>query len=375
MKKTVRRRLLAVLAATAALLSGCAQGGGGGALTCSAWSGYERFFALAGETYPEIPIERSPYEGGNRTGYSWVQMRADDIPDIFVTSQILDETLAKERLADLSGYDFINRFTTSVLDQVAVDGGIYLLPVNYGMYGIFYNQTLMEEHGWQVPQNFAELEALCGEIREAGLIPGVLGTQLTGNAFSTVFNLAKTDWLTTPEGVTWESRFLSGEADAAGMWEGTMDYVQRYMDLGMFTTDPEDRNNPDVFLDYLGNRKAVFCTAVMTLSITEIPETGDKIGMMPFISEDGSKNIYMYNPTSYIGISRRLTEPGNEEKLQQAVQLLSLLYSPEGQETFLTEETPCVLSVLESDVLSPDALVYDAQRAMREGRAFPMTYE
>ena len=82
----------------------------------------------------------------------------------------------------------------------------------------------------------------------------------------------------------------------------------------------------------------------------------------------------MYNPTSYIGISRRLTEPGNEEKLQQAVQLLSLLYSPEGQETFLTEETPCVLSVLESDVLSPDALVYDAQRAMREGRAFPMTY-
>lgn len=374
MKKTVRRRLLAVLVAAAALLSGCAQGGGGGALICSAWSGYERFFALAGETYPEIPIERSPYEGGNRTGYSWVQMRADDIPDIFVTSQILDETLAKERLADLSGYDFINRFTTSVLDQVAVDGGIYLLPVNYGMYGIFYNQTLMEEHGWQVPRNFAELEALCGEIREAGLIPGVLGTQLTGNAFSTVFNLAKTDWLTTPEGVTWESRFLSGEADAAGMWEGTMDYVQRYMDLGMFTTDPEDRNNPDVFLDYLGNRKAVFCTAVMTLSITEIPETGDKIGMMPFISEDGSKNIYMYNPTSYIGISRRLTEPGNEEKLQQAVQLLSLLYSPEGQETFLTEETPCVLSVLESDVLSPDALVYDAQRAMREGRAFPMTY-
>ena len=373
MKKTVRRRLLAVLAGMAVLLSGCAQSGGG-ALTCSAWSGYERFFALAGETYPEIPIERSPYEGGNRTGYSWAQMRADDIPDIFITSQILDEMLAKERLADLSGYDFINRFTTSVLDQVAVDGGIYLLPVNYGMYGIFYNQTLMEEHGWQVPQNFTELEALCGEIREAGLIPGVLGTQLTGNAFSTVFNRAKTDWLTTPEGVAWESRFLLGEADAAGMWEGTMDYVRRYMDIGMFTTDPEDRNNPDIILDYLGNRRAVFCTAVMTVNITEFPETGDKIGMMPFISEDGSKNIYMYNPTSYIGISRRLTEPGNEEKLQQAVQLLSLLYSPEGQEAFLTEETPCVLSVLESGRLSPEALVYDAQRAMWEGRAFPMTY-
>ena len=61
MKKTVRRRLLAVLAGMAVLLSGCAQGGGG-TLTCSAWSGYERFFALAGETYPEIP---GPEYGGS----------------------------------------------------------------------------------------------------------------------------------------------------------------------------------------------------------------------------------------------------------------------------------------------------------------------
>ena len=36
----------------------------------------------------------------------------------------------------------------------------------------YYNQTLMEEHGWAVPSNFAELEELCGEIRQAGLIPG-----------------------------------------------------------------------------------------------------------------------------------------------------------------------------------------------------------
>lgn len=38
------------------------------------------------------------YAGANRTGYSWVQMRADDIPDIFISSQIIDEDLAKERL-------------------------------------------------------------------------------------------------------------------------------------------------------------------------------------------------------------------------------------------------------------------------------------
>ena len=54
----------------------------------------------------------------------------------------------------------------------------------------------MEERGWELPTDFAGLESLCGEIREAGLLPGVVGTQLTGGPFSTVFNLAKTSWLT-----------------------------------------------------------------------------------------------------------------------------------------------------------------------------------
>ena len=166
----------------------------------------------------------------------------------------------------------------------------------------------MEEQGWEVPATFAELESLCEAIQAEGMLPGIADARLTGGPFSAVFNLAKTSWLTTPEGVAWESRFLLGEADAAGMWEGTMDYVQRYMDLCMFTTDPEDRGNPELILDYLGNRKSVFCTAVQTVNITELPETGDQLGLMPYIGLDGSKNVYMYNPSSYFGISRRLTE-------------------------------------------------------------------
>lgn len=381
MSQKLPRALLCLSFAALLLLAACAPGAdtpdaseGSGALTWPVWNGYDNFFELLHEACPDIALDFTAYTGANQTGYSWARMRADDITDVFITSQILDEALAEERLVDLSGYDFINNFSTSVLDQVSIDGGIYLLPVNYAMYGILYNKTLMEEHNWALPTNFAELEALCGEIRAAGLIPGVLGTQLTGNAFSAVFNLAKTSWLTTPEGMSWERDFLAGRARAEGMWEGTMDYVQRYIDTGMFTTDPENRSNPNIVLDYLGNRKAVFCTVVLTVNITELPDTGDKLGMMPFISEDGSKNIYMYSPSSYIGISRRLAQPGNEKKLESAVRLLSLLYSPEGQQVFLTEETPCVLGIRNSGPVGEDSLIYDAQQAMWEGRAFPMTY-
>lgn len=379
---TKRMHCLPVFAVTILLLSGCAFSGGGSrenanALTWGTGGNYGRyagFLELLKETYPEIELEFISYTGGNATGYSWAQMRADDIPDIFITSQILDGELAKERLADLSGYPFVNGLSTAILDQVSVDGGIYLLPVGNCIYGIYYNKTLMEEHHWELPSDFAELESLCAEIREAGLIPGVVGTQLTGGPFSTVFNLAKTDWLTTPEGVKWEQDFLAGNATAEGRWEDTMEYVGRYMDIGMLHTDPEDRSNPQVFLDWLGNRKAVFCTMVQTINITELPDTGDKVGMMPYISRDGSKNIYMYSPGLYFGISKRLTEPGNEKKLEDALKIMALLCSPKGQAAFSSESAPCVMSVLSRAEIPEDALIYDASVAMKEGRAFQMTY-
>ena len=146
------RRVLALLLTVVLLLSSCAPTNSvsslnSDALTWGTWGGYSRyqkFLELLKEKEPEIKLEFISYTGGNATGYSWSQMRADDISDIFITSQILDDDLAKERLVDLSGYPFVNDFSTSILDQISIDGGVYLLPVTYSMYGIFYNKTLME---------------------------------------------------------------------------------------------------------------------------------------------------------------------------------------------------------------------------------------
>lgn len=111
------RRLAALAASAVLLLSSCAPEQNtpvtqpdGDALTWASWYGYDNFLSLAARTYPDIRLEPTAFAGANRTGYSWAQMRGDDIPDIFITSQILDEELAKERLVDLSSYDFVSNF-------------------------------------------------------------------------------------------------------------------------------------------------------------------------------------------------------------------------------------------------------------------------
>lgn len=378
-------RAIALLTAAVMLLTSCSaekktsgNGQDSSALTWCTFGAFNRtpeFSALLKETYPEVELEFISRLGANGTGYSWAQMRADDIPDIFITSQILDEELAKERLADLSGYSFIDGLSTSVLDQSSIDGGIYLLPISYSMSGIIYNKTLMEEKGWEVPANFAELEALCGEIKAEGLIPGIISTKLTGGPFSAVFNLAKTDWLTTPDGVIWEKNFLGGTDTAKGRWESTMDYVQRYVDIGMFNTDPEDKDGDALLDEYIGGRKAVFYTAVQTLKQNTVyADGGDELGIMPYIGEDGSKNVYMYNASCYFGISKRLTEPGNEEKLKNALKVLSLIYSKEGQDIIVGDNYVTMMGIGKEAGNSANSILSDAQQALHEGRAFPMTY-
>ncbi|MCM1326738.1 MAG: hypothetical protein NC094_07045 [Bacteroidales bacterium] len=94
---------------------------------------------------------------------------------------------------------------------------------------------------------------LCGKIREAGLIPGVLSTQLTGNTFSTVFNLEKTDWLATMEGVNWERDFLDGKGTAVGMWCLIQGHAVYYGGAGwesLGVNEEEHKNEKVVWSDH-----------------------------------------------------------------------------------------------------------------------------
>lgn len=376
MKAKQFRRLSAVSAAAVFLLSACTPSQNSSedvSLTWGTWSGYDAFLHLAEKECPDIKLDFSAYAGADRSGYSWVQMRNDDIPDIFITSQVLDPDLAKERLADLSDYDFVDGIASGVVEQSSIDGGVYLLPVGSTVHGIYFNKTLMEEHHWEVPTDFAELESLCAQIEKEGITPGLVGTELNDSPFSAVFNVAKTGWFSTPEGTEWEQQFLSGDAAAAGMWEPTMDYIQKYIDIGMFSADPDDRGNKELIQEEMGSRQAVFFTSMLDVSMTELAN-GDELGIMPYISEDGSKNAYIYSPASYIGISSRLTEPGNEKKLDAAVRLLSLLYSQEGQDSFMSDHVPCGLSVLNDTEIPEDGLLFDAHQALTQGRVFPLTY-
>lgn len=71
----------------------------------------------------------------------------------------------------VTAFGWDERILPVFLDLGTYDGTLYALTKTYETMGLFYNKTLFEEHGWEVPVTIAEIEALADEMLEAGIIP------------------------------------------------------------------------------------------------------------------------------------------------------------------------------------------------------------
>ena len=106
----------------------------------------------------------------------------EDYPDIigiggdinysyFVDAQILE---------DVSGYGGLSSINQGYLDIaealefVPVDG-TYIVPYMANAAGVLYNREMFAQHGWEIPQTWDELLALCGQIQGEGIQPFYFG--------------------------------------------------------------------------------------------------------------------------------------------------------------------------------------------------------
>lgn len=85
-----------------------------------------------------------------------------------------------EMLMDISDFDGLENIKQKYLDInenlkfVPMDG-TFGVPYMANAAGILYNKDLFEEHGWQIPETWDELIALCEDIQETGILPFYMG--------------------------------------------------------------------------------------------------------------------------------------------------------------------------------------------------------
>lgn len=333
--------------------------------------GYQNFDKALKAKYPEINIEYVSYKGKDATDYALTQLRANDIPDIFCISAPSVGSLQKENLYNLAGEDFIKNMNMGILNNVKVDGGIYLLPTGTTLLGIYYNKTLFEEHGWQAPNSMKELRELVPQIKEAGVKVAENYTQYTGASFQLLFDTSAPQYFTTLTGVNWMNNFLDGTTTATGNLESVVDRFQEWIDLGMITTgEEEDIPEADRHLNSKTSErfKEGNTAFILTNSAYDWAEnsdgTGDQYGMIPFLSEDGTNNIIVTYGSSYYGISNKL----KGQKLKDALKVMEFMYSEEGL-TALNGSVSNSISTLKGGGISEDSPLYDLAKLVDDGKS------
>ena len=324
------------------------------------------------EYAPEVKIDLISYSGSNLTAYTRNALKAGQIPDIYATTYLQNADAMKDNLIDLSKYGFVNNYTDTMLRSVNVDGGIYMLPTYYNIFGMYYNKTVFEKYGWEVPNSFEELVELKEKCEAEGIEAFRSRMDLNGYVFSYLFGLGNTMFFDTMDGMKWKQDFLTGDADATGTLEPVLEYMQKWIDEGFI--DAKDIGTNASNPAFMGGLAAMhLCNAYSVKSLDwskreDHPEYGlQEYGIIPFLSEDGENNMLVSNIQRFYGLSKELEKPGNEQKLADALKFMEYISTTVGSSQ-LGSNGNTVLSTLVGSKISEDSFYYEVKDAVEEGQ-------
>lgn len=333
---------------------------------------YTAVIALAKEKYPELNIQIMAYKGQNTTAYMHKQLETGIMPDIYCSTQIWPAEEQKAHLIDLSRYSITDLYNEVRMNDTDVDGATYLLPYDYNIVAIGYNASLFERQGWTVPTNMQGLRDLLPQIRAAGVNPCVCMMNLPGYGFQYFCNIADTVFLTTTEGKQWKEDFLAGKANASDHLQPCIDAFQEWMDLGMVNTDVSGMLKTEVTSLYREGNTAFYIGGLGLFSQYD-DGTGDQYKFMPYLAEDSSDNMYIIQMSRFYGLNNQLEEPGNEQKLEDALHFLEVMSTMEGYER-ISGGTPSMLCSLRDFSLQTDSPYYDVLAEINNGHSTPLLY-
>ena len=333
---------------------------------------YTKLMELVHAQYPEIQLDIEAYCGSNTTGYMSKQLRTGYTPDIYVSTQLWDPEWQKKYLIDLSQYEISDHYNEVRMDDTDVDGANYLLPYDYSVLAFGYNKSLFERQGWEVPTSFAELSSLMENVQAAGVEPCACQLNLPGLGFQFFCNVSDTVFLNSMEGRQWQSDFLAGTANATDHLQECKDYFQQWIDIGFFNHNIDGKTKGDYFNSFREGNTAFF-GGWLGRYTQEEDGTGDQYDCFPFLSPDGSNNFYVIQIARYYGLSNRLLEKGNEQKLEDALHFLEILSSLDGYDSVIGKN-PSSLCSLKDFTLEEDSIFNAVLDSINQGHAANLIY-
>ncbi|MDQ4045325.1 MAG: extracellular solute-binding protein [Chloroflexota bacterium] len=257
--------------------------------------------ALASGTGPDVIF----YDAG--AGYAGVLAEAGLI-------------IPLEDMADQYGWR--ERFPEQTLDATSIDGTLYGLPLQVDLIGMYYNQTLLEQEGYEIPQTVEELKTLCQEASGAGYVPMAFANNPGWQAFHQ-FSMMTTNMI-GPEALEALLYENQGSWDSPEITEAIGTYFVELQEAGCFSEDANALTQDDALAMFLSGQSLMFPTGsweIQNFTGEQVPE-GTEITMMPFPEPEGGQGSYWVS-----GVGSAYYISANSPNQEAAGQFLDYLFS------------------------------------------------
>ncbi|MEG0513527.1 MAG: extracellular solute-binding protein, partial [Clostridia bacterium] len=157
------------------------------------------------QAYPDIQVETTVVSGvPDFVTVLGTKFASGEAPDVFSFQggSRTFEYASAGKLLDLSGQEFMNRFYENDLKLVQYQQGVYAMPLNVEMTGLFINTDALKQYGdFEAPTCFPELVTLLDQLVAAGCkAPLVCAGKDIGNVAQVDFQyLATVLWYNQPD--------------------------------------------------------------------------------------------------------------------------------------------------------------------------------
>ncbi len=186
--------------------------------------------------YPNIKVTQVHQQNDNYKQQLIVAMSANEAPDMYMhwgggpMAEYYESGFVNDITEMFNTYDHPD-YIDAAIAQASYDGKVLSIPYG-GLSGcdVFYNKTIFEEVGVEVPTTIDELEEVCDKLLEAGYVPFSLanGSKWTGSMYYMYLVARHSGNDEFSAAYTQEGSFTSD----AFIWAGTK--IQEWVKKGYF---------------------------------------------------------------------------------------------------------------------------------------------
>ena len=285
------------------------------------------------EAHPWVTLEETIIANSDIQDKYTALIAADELPDItYVKYTWLENTAGTGMLVDLSDYADPENYYDG-LASTTHEGKVYGLPNKYSVYNLVcYNEKMWKEAGYEeFPSTFEELIAADEKFNEMGVDTISLGSTAKWFAVSYFLDALAYDYC----GEDWVNKIIAGDSSVAWTDEAFVKALQSVSDMvPLFNADfnmTDDISAASMYMQGKAAAHVVGGWGVSTLESMseEYPEVWENTRVVLLPSAGGSEDYLINACGAAEGVSSRLLEEGNEEKLQAAIEFCQTISSPE----------------------------------------------